>query len=459
MIQKKNVKTIRFGIEFELFTLDEKGYMIDGADRLIKRVRREFPLIAIKEECAKNMIEIVTPPHTEVPDALLQALRDFQNVISCAAKEKIVLYAYGTYPGAFTPHFRTKKRYKIQEKIFGKQRFSIAGRCVGLHIHYSLPWGVFDSSTKTLKPLVNSKNKESLINMYNLAVAMDPALIALTQSSPFYQGERKGKDARVLMYRGGTLLSSEDGLYANHQEFGGLPGYAATNADLLHLIEERSETWKGILKDIGEDIKSFKIPGTTLSTNWSPVRVNQHGTIELRGMDMNHPDVIVAAAALIKFIFKAIQERYLEVEVSDTAIADPFRFDGTMIKIPPASHVRSILQKAAAYEGLENETVQKYANNLIRLAKNFMPAEKLVLLKPFEEMLREKKTPADRILGKIKEYGWKPDALSDQQAAELASDLSSDLYEEIDILEERLEDFIETNQNIERIPEKIVEAK
>jgi gamma-glutamylcysteine synthetase len=286
------------------------------------------------------MVEIVTPPHTEVPDAVLQALKDFQNVITCAAKEKMVLYAYGTYPGEFQPQFRKKRRYQIQQEIFGKQRFSIAGRCVGLHIHYSLPWGVFNNENRSLKPLTNSQSKENMISMYNLAIAMDPALIAFTQSSPFYQGSREGNDSRVLMYRGGEVLKKPDGLYANYPEFGALPNYESTNSDLLHLIADRAKKWKTILQSIGRRITSFKKPGMELTTNWSPVRINQHGTIELRGMDMNHPDIVVAVAVLIKFLFKAVQEKHVAVIASDTAVARPFKYDGRVIYIPPSTYVR-----------------------------------------------------------------------------------------------------------------------
>ena len=55
-------------------------------------------------------------------------------------------------------------------KIFGKQRFNIAARCVGLHCHYSLPWGVFDYKNKIIKKLIDSKNKQSMVNIYNLFI-------------------------------------------------------------------------------------------------------------------------------------------------------------------------------------------------------------------------------------------------------------------------------------------------
>lgn len=436
------LKNMRFGIEFELFTLDEGGYMTNGADRLINRLKREYPDIEIKRECGKNMIEIITPPHTDVPDAMLKALEDFEAVTACASEEKLVLYAYGTYPGAFTPEFHTNKRYTAQQKILGKQRFTIGGRCIGLHIHYSLPWGVFDTLEKIIKPLIRSKNKESLINIYNLCIAMDPALTTLTQSSPFYQGERLGKDARVIMYRGGKELDSPNGLYANLPQFGALQNYKSTNTDLLNVIKERFDEWSELLRHIGRSIATFSKHGSILDNTWNPVKINAHGTMEIRGMDINHPDIIIAITIMIKFILKAIQEEYIKVIPSDIGVTEPFKLEGKKIYIPPDSHVRNVLQKAAAYEGLKNDLVYGYCQGLLKLAKNFIPASRLPLLEPIEDMLKNRETTSDRIVKKAKDLGFNTDKpLTDAEAAKLALELSNDLYKEIIITKEKLKGF------------------
>lgn len=435
---KKQSKTLRFGIEFELFTLDESGFMINGADRLIARVQKEFPKIQIKKEAAKNMIEIITPPHTEVPDAMILALEDFQNVIRVAKKEKMILYAYGTYPGAFLPKIQHEKRYIAQQKILGKQRFLIAGRCIGLHFHFSLPWGVFDDIEKAIKPLMHSKNVMSMLHVYNLCIAMDPALTAFSQSSPFYQGKRLGKDARVVVYRGGNVLNYPGGLYANLPTFGALQQYKSTNTDMLHLITERFDEWKGILSNIGYNIYSFLKHGSTLDSAWNPVKINPHGTMEIRGTDMNHPDVIVAIAVLLKFIVKGIQEQYIQVVSSDTAIEKPFHFDGKRITIPPNSYVVNELQRLSAYEGLESDIVYKYCEALLQLGKKFLPEDRLPLLAPLETFLKQRKTASDRIIQEAANLEVDGDSISPKKAAELAVKLSEDLYAEVELTKERL---------------------
>lgn len=439
-------KKLKFGIEFELFTLDEKGYMTDGADRLIKRVRDNHSDIEIKRECGKNMIEIITPPHTDVPDAMLKILEDFEKVAICAQKEKIILYAYGTYPGAFTPEFHANKRYTALQKIFGKQRFLISGRCIGLHIHYSLPWGVFDYIEKIIKPLVISKNKQSMVNIYNLCIAMDPALTVFSQSSPFYQGKKLGKDSRVIAYRGGKELDNPHGQFANYPQFGALPGYMSTNTDLLYMIKDRFVEWAELLKNIGRDALMLTKHGSILDNTWNPIKVNAHGTIEIRGMDMNHPDIVTAIAIIIKFIIKAIQENYLEVVPSDIGVEEPFKKEENKIYIPPDSYVRSQLQKMAAYEGLENDVIHKYCSSLLKLAEKFIPPERVLQLKPIEDMLESRETASDRIVKKVREMGIDVDGeITAAQAAGLALLLSEDLYTEIIFTKNNLMDHVREN--------------
>src|SRR3989344_3189046 len=130
------LKNVTTGVEFELFTLDKEGNMIDGAERLINRVMKEAPQVDITEECGKNMIEIRSPYSHDIGIVMKKILQDFESLLFIAEKEGIVLFPYGTYPGTFTPNIWDKKSYRIQEMVFGKRRFSITPRCVGMQCHF-----------------------------------------------------------------------------------------------------------------------------------------------------------------------------------------------------------------------------------------------------------------------------------------------------------------------------------
>src|SRR3989344_5753275 len=198
----KTLKKSLTGFEVEFFTLDGDGYVINAADRLLKKAKLDKNL-TIKKECAHNMIEIASYPDRTVKDTMNHLLRELEYLVAEAQKENILLCPLGTYPGKFNPSMRNEKRYKIQEAIFGRNRFQIAGRCVGFHCHYTLPRGIFDSQLRILKLIVRSKIKDSLVNSYNFLIAADPALTCFMQSSPFYQGTYMGKDSRIIMWRGG----------------------------------------------------------------------------------------------------------------------------------------------------------------------------------------------------------------------------------------------------------------
>jgi hypothetical protein len=426
-------KKMKFGVEFEFFTLNQEGKMISGSERLIKRVNETYPAIKIQKECGRNMIEINSFPDTRVPNAIENVLNEFENILQCAEKEGIALYSYGTYPGEYIPKIQNGESYALQKQIFGEERFLNAARCIGLHCHFSLPWGVFDYANKILKNLINSKNQQSMVSLYNLFIAMDPALTTCSQSSPFYQGKRLGKDSRIIVYRGGEVLSYPEGLYSNYQKFGALQPYKYTGTDLIQIITSRFESWDTIIKKIDVNLMAFLKGGSILDTAWNPVKINSHGTIEQRGMDVNHPHIVIATATLIEHIAREVQEKYYHVIPSDIGLAEPFKKEGNIIYIPPHTHVRFKLQPRSAYEGLENEGVYNYCKGLMKLGKAFIPKERRILIEPLEIMLKERKTVSDKILEDAKKMGVEVQSrISNRQAAELALKYSNNLLKDIE---------------------------
>jgi len=434
------MKYFKFGLEFEMFTLDQKGYVIDAADQVIKRVQENAPNVNITKEAGRSMVELGTNPHVKLEQVMTEMMKDFETLLYHADQEGVVIYPYSTYPGDFTPSMHESKRYLLQENIFGKRRWRIAGRCVGMHCHYTLPWGVFDSDTKTIKSLTYSKNKQSLVNIYNLFIAMDPALTTFTQSSPFYQGKNLGKNCRMIAYRGGFTFDNPQGLYAKLPKYGGLQQYETTGTDLVHIIKRRFRQWGELVAQHSPKAGVTSKHGSILDTTWNPVKINAHGTMEQRGMDMNTPQVVSAVALIIKYLAREVQANFVEVLPSDIGILEPFKYDGESILIPPHTYVRHYLQPRAAFEGLENPDVFNYCSALLKLAYQLVPDSRHPLLAPLDTMLKEKKTTSDRILETARELGYKPGSkLSRPLAAQLALSLSRDLYREIILTRQALE--------------------
>jgi len=399
--KKKNNALV--GLEIELFTLDTAGKVASSADKILMNTLNDPYL---KQECSTNMLEVVSSPNEMVPDSLSHLLSELDVILDAADKNNLLLLPLGCYPGSFEPTMRKNRKYAIQESIFGKEKFKIAGRCAGFHTHYTLPHGIFDEQLRMLKLIAHAKIKDNLVNSYNLAIAMDPCLTTFMQSSPYYQGVHIGKDSRMIMYRGGADLKSPDGMYADLHEFGGLPHYKQTTLDIMEAVSGRFEQWKSLLLSAGINLKVLALYQSVLSLNWSPVKVNPHGTLEQRGMDMNHLEYVAATSVLLKFMFKKFQEEHFIVKPSEIGIKEPFKLENNTIYIPPYNYVKSVLEPASAYEGLESSEIHMYCKRLVMLAENFTPRDKRILLRPLKKMVRERKTVSDMILKYVRKKGY-----------------------------------------------------
>ncbi len=439
--RKPVLKKSMIGMEVEMFTLDESGNMSNDADLLIKEVKKKYPEAEILKECGKSMIEIKSFPSEMISNTMEHLLEEMESVLICAEKEDIKMFPLGTYPGIFTPEMRQDRPYLIKEQIFGRNRFLIAGRCVGLHCHYTLPWGVFDSKQKILKRLHRSKNQQTMVGSYNLLIAMDPALTTFMQSSPFYQGKYIGKDSRIIVYRGGEDFDYPQGLYANYHPFGALQPYKQTNTDMIDIIFRKYDEWKKIIQKIDMNLRVFSKHGSILDTTWNPVKINAVGTLEQRGMDTNHPMYITATGIAMKYILRYVQEESLNIVPSDIGNTEPFKIEGNVMYIPPHTHVRKVLQRNAAYEGLDNNEVYDYCKKLLKFATQCVPKEKAVLLDPFRKIIDERKTVSDEILDFAKKKGADlKETLPKPIANEIAIDHSRRLFKEIVLTKKTLQD-------------------
>ena len=432
MAGKQPLKRSMLGLEVEVFTLDSSGKVIFEADKLINRIKEKEKGIDIQKECARNMVELGSFPSVQVPNTIDTLLKNFESLLLTAEDHDMVIFPLGTYPGKFTPDMRLEGNYKIKKGVFGKKRFEIAGRCIGFHCHYALPWGVFDQQNLTIKKLLDSKNKQSLIDSHNLLIALDPVLTTFMQSSPFYQGRFIGKDSRLIVYRGGKRLRYPEGLYTKYQLFGALQKYKQTGTDLTNYISNKHVHWKNILTRAGFSAKVLSSYGSILDTNWNPVKVNSHGTLEQRGMDMNHPLLILGISTFIKNILQKVQQEFIKVVPSDTGLKEPFKLEGKAMYIPPDSHVRGELQRASAYEGLDNNRIYQYCKRALKLVKQLTPKDESKFIVPFENMLSSRQTVSDELLLEAKKKGYKKqDALPQKVAAELALNHSKRLFKEI----------------------------
>ncbi|MBU4246670.1 MAG: hypothetical protein ABIF85_03195 [Nanoarchaeota archaeon] len=401
---KKPLKRSMTGLEIELHIIDNEGNISYKSLNLINEIKKKYPNVAVVKECGLNVIELCCYPHKDANNPAIEIITSLEKIIEVAEKNKLKLYPFSTYPGKIesriTPH--PDGRYIIQEKILGAKNFCHATKVTGFHHHYALPKGVFDHKTKSLKILVNSKLKRSLLSSYNFAIAIDPIITLLTQSSPFFEGNMLAKNSRMIVYRGGKKLGYP-GVYSNFQQVGALLPYEQTGTDLMKRIKNRHQNWMNAVEKAGVNADIKKLCAYELDSSWNPVKINKHGTLESRGMDMNYLSIILGVSVLIKSSLKKIQREFIEVLPSDIGIKQSFRLRNGILYIPPHTHVRGILQKASAYEGFDNDELHKYTQQFFRFAKSNTPKIYAPLLKQIENMIEERKSISDKIVNFAKE--------------------------------------------------------
>tara|TARA_Y100000310_G_scaffold242976_1_gene247300 strand:+ start:9406 stop:10737 length:1332 start_codon:yes stop_codon:yes gene_type:complete len=443
MSKKRPLKRSLTGLEIELSTLNEKGEMVFEADKLLQKVRKKDKNVDIIKENSQNMIEIRSYPSTKVSNTALNMLNSLQLVLEVAEQNDIVLFPHGTYPGKFIPRIRDDKWYQVKSGIIGRKRFLNAGLCFGYHNHYTLPKGVFDKKTKFLKNLVKSKIKETLIDSYNLSIAMDPVLIALLQSSPFVQGKYIAKDSRVVIYRGDKGYKYNQSIYSNLQQFGSLPRYKHTLSDLKLTLKSRYNQWKRMMVENGYHPNGLAKQTNILHFGWNPVKINKLGTLEQRGMDMNHPKYVIATSMLLKFVLMNVQRNFLKVIPSDIGVNEPFKLEGNILYIPPYAHLKNKLQVYAAYDGLENKEIVNLCRRFLNFAKSCTKNEYMPVLKPIYDLFSQRKTVSDKIIQRFKKRGYtKKDIVPNDVSAEVALMSCNQLFNEVEKTKSHVKNLI-----------------
>ncbi len=436
---KRVLKRSKTGMETEFHIIDSEGRISNRASELIRKIKRQNSHIQIMPEVGKSMIEFGCYPDIATYNPVLDMVKSIEEAYRTGQEEDLFIYPFATYPGRFNAVMRSKKRYKIHEKVVGKENMTNSPRVTGFHHHYSLPKGVFDNEKLMIRLMKKSKLEASLISSYNFEIAADPALTLFTQSSPFYQGGLLGKDSRVIMYRGGKKLRQMKGLYARHQQLGGLPPYKQTATDLIDSLKKRWKRLERSVKRVSRVDFDTLYPHK-LDISWNPVKINKHGTLEERGMDVNFLRVLSAVTVLLKFSLKEIQRAFINVIPTDFGIDEAFKLEGNALYIPPHSYVRNRLQRWSAYEGYKKKEMAFYAKRFFSFARSVTPKKYSKIIMAVQEMVDERRSVSDKIIRYAKRKGYLQDnKISDEDAASLALHYSREFPHDLEGTRRELE--------------------
>lgn len=360
----------RIGLEQEFLLVDESGRTSDRADDLLSRCADAAESEGIdpesfSKECSRGMVEIKTAPSDTLEKLEGEYMANVGLAIRAGRELGLRLYPLATYPLPFTPSFREEPRYTLQIETIGKERFLDAGRCFGVHLHLEIGADVVDA-VEVVSRNASPAGVRELLDLYNLATALDPALIALTRSCPFYEGGAPGVAPRTAFYRGSEEFGWE-GVYSRLPELGSLQPYAEGAGDLVDRQTRGQQMWREAMDSAGVGSDSLpKMSDGVLDICWRPVRLSPHGTVELRGFDSNCPDTILAVSALVRAA--ADRRRNENLAVKPTEGLRRFEADEKHLFVPDFEGVGSDLFHAAATEGPNNPEVAAYLDSVIEFA-------------------------------------------------------------------------------------------
>jgi gamma-glutamyl:cysteine ligase YbdK (ATP-grasp superfamily) len=368
----------RIGLEQEFFLVDRKGEPRALADLFLWGCREAARAEGLdprcfKAESVKGLVEICTPPSYGIGEMTRNYLGNLGLALGVASDLDLALYPLGTYPLPISPVVRDDPGYTVRASIIGHERFSHAGRCAGAHLHLELPAGTVWPDVKAALGAPVAAQRE-LLGLYNLATTLDPALVALTRACPFYEGKVDGFAARTVHYRG---IFGFEGLYTDLREVGGLSAYASRVEDLVDQQRARYKAWYAAMDLAGVERRLFAQAGGNLHrASWNPVRLSHHGTVEIRSMDANFPEMVLAVCALIRGAAERVRHERLEIRPKRGVLTlEP---DGKVLHVPIFSYLNGELLGAAVTWGVQDQRVEAYVDSVMRFAAPYLENPELI---------------------------------------------------------------------------------
>jgi carboxylate-amine ligase len=174
----------QFGIEEEYFLADSETLEAPGEtpDALFKAA--DFGTTGrIEREFLQAQIEVATEPHQNVADARRELLQLRQNAAGAAAEYGLSLLACGTHPRARWRNSVQSPKDRYTKVMDDLQMIGQRNMLCGMHVHVEFP----DPSRR--------------VDVMTRMLPYLPLFIALSASSPFWQGRATGlKGYRLAAY-------------------------------------------------------------------------------------------------------------------------------------------------------------------------------------------------------------------------------------------------------------------
>src|SRR6478609_5488044 len=168
-------KAYRFGIEEEYFLSDaeSRGIARKISPHFIEAAQAAFPN-ELQREMLQSQIEVMTPICENMAQARLSLSRLRAGLAAIALDHDMLLLACGTHPSAVWSRQRATEAKRYDGIMRDLQMLGSRNQLCGLHVHVEVP------------------DEDLRIGIMVRMLPYLPLLLALSTSSPFWQGRRTG---------------------------------------------------------------------------------------------------------------------------------------------------------------------------------------------------------------------------------------------------------------------------
>ncbi len=175
----------RFGIEEEYFLSDSatRAAVSNVSPAFIADARAAFPG-EVQREMLQSQIEVATPPLADMAEArrTLRGLR--AGLASIASEHGLLVTSSGTHPSATWLRQRVTAAARYDRIMRDLQMLGSRNQVCGMHVHVEIP------------------DEDRRIAIMGRILPWLPLMLALSTSSPFWQGHRTGlMGYRLAAYR------------------------------------------------------------------------------------------------------------------------------------------------------------------------------------------------------------------------------------------------------------------
>lgn len=165
----------RFGIEEEYFLSEagSRGIAQKVPKPFFAEAKRRFP-DKVQQEMLQSQIEIATPVCADMAEARQVLSRLRTGLAGLALEHDLLLLACGTHPSAVWARQRVTEAARYDKIKRDLQMIGSRNQFCGLHVHVEVP------------------DEDGRIGLMRRITPYLPLLLALSTSSPFWQGRRTG---------------------------------------------------------------------------------------------------------------------------------------------------------------------------------------------------------------------------------------------------------------------------